>query len=422
MCGKANMKVLLSHPNGNANVRGALYGLQDQGLLYRYITSVAVFSLGFWHVIANLPGMNMFLRKSYDDKIQKKTVCYPIKELGRQLSAKLKLSFLTKHETGVFCTDKESEYIDKKTANYLEEHPLDIDAVYCYEDVALNTFRKAKGLGKNCIYDLPIGHWRAMRLLLTDEKEKNPDWAMTIGGFNDSDEKLENKDEELRLADRIYVASSVTKRSLDLFPEKLADIEVIPYGFPQVNHTREYVPLNGRKLKLLYVGGLSQRKGISYVFETFETLKDQAELTVVGKGDIDGCPALKKALAQVRYIPTLPHEEILKLMAKSDILLFPSLFEGFGLVITEAMSQGTPVITTNRTCGPDIITDGIDGWIVETGTAQPIIKILKNIISNPEQLAVIGRAAMDTASKRPWSKYETELAESVKRFVNGELS
>lgn len=416
------VKILLSHPNGNANVRGALYGMQDQRVLYRYITSVAVFSIGFWHIVAKLPAMRIFLRKSYDDKIQNKTICYPFKELGRQLSSKLRLSFLTKHETGVFCTDKESEYIDKKTAVYLHEHHSDIDAVYCYEDVALHTFRKAKSIGKTCIYDLPIGHWRAMRQLLTDEKEKNPDWAMTIGGFNDSDEKLEKKDEELRLADRIYVASSFTKRSLELFPGKLSDIEVIPYGFPQVNLTRKFVPLNGRKLKLLYVGGLSQRKGISYVFEAYEDMKEQVELTIVGRGNTDGCPTLKKALTQVRYIPTLPHEEILKLMAESDVLLFPSLFEGFGLVITEAMSQGTPVITTDRTCGPDIITNGIDGWIVETGTAQPIIRILKNIISAPEVLVTIGRAAMETASKRPWSKYETELAESVKRFMNGELS
>lgn len=416
------MKILLSHPNGNANVRGALYGLQDKGLLYRYITSVAVFSLGFWHCVAKLPGMKMFLRKSYDDNIQKKTICYPFKELGRQLASKLRLFFLTKHETGIFCTDKESEYIDKKTARYLERHHSNIDAVYCYEDVALYTFRKAKSLRKACIYDLPIGHWRAMRQLLTDEKEKNPDWAMTIGGFNDSDEKLAKKDEELRLADKIYVASSFTKKSLEFFPGELADIEVIPYGFPPINKNRKYVPLNGRKLKLLYVGGLSQRKGISYVFETSETLKEYVELTIVGKGDIDGCPALEKALTQVRYIPTLPHDEILKLMAVSDILLFPSLFEGFGLVITEAMSQGTPVITTDRTCAPDIITNGVDGWIVETGSAQPIIKILKGIMSEPVLLATTGRAAMNTASKRPWNKYEEELAESVKQFLNGELS
>lgn len=422
MCSKTDRKMVLSHPNGNANVRGALNGLQDKGLLYQYITSVAVFSLGFWHIIAKLPAMRIFLRKCYDDKIQKKTVCYPIKELGRQLSSKLRLSFLTKHETGVFCTDKESEYIDKKTARYLEKQHSNIDAVYCYEDVALHTFRKAKFIGKTCIYDLPIGHWRAMRSLLTDEKEKNPDWAMTIGGFNDSDEKLARKDEELRLADRIYVASSFTKRSLVLFPGKLADIEVIPYGFPQVNLTRKFVPLNGRKLKLLYVGGLSQRKGISYVFETFEALKNQVELTVVGRGDIDGCPALKKALTQVRYIPTLPHKEILKLMSESDVLLFPSLFEGFGLVITEAMSQGTPVITTDRTCGPDIITNGIDGWIVEAGNAQPMIELLQLFIDTPEVLLKVGKAAMETAAKRPWSKYEAELAESVKRFVNGELS
>ncbi|MBQ0060659.1 MAG: glycosyltransferase family 4 protein [Bacteroidales bacterium] len=416
------MKILVSHPHGNANTRSAVYGFYEKGLLYRYITSVAVFSSGLWHFVASLPGMKMFWRKTYDDKIKASTRCFPYKELGRQLSAKLSLKYFTKHEIGAFCTDKECEYIDKKTAIAVLKNPLNIDAVYCYEDVALHTFRKAKKLGKTCIYDLPIGHWRAMRVLLDEERKRNPEWAMTIGGFNDSDAKLERKDEELCLADKIYVASTFTKKSLDLFPERLADIEVIPYGFPPVNRNRVYTSSHNRKIKALYVGGLSQRKGISYVFEACEALSKHVELTVVGKGDVEGCAALKQEISKVNYISSLSHDKVLELMAESDVLLFPSLFEGFGLVITEAMSQGTPVITTDRTCGPDIITDGMDGWIVETGSAQPIIKVLNNIISEPAQLMSIGRAAMDTASKRPWSKYEAELAESVYNFLNGKLS
>ena len=175
-------------------------------------------------------------------------------------------------------------------------------------------------------------------------------------------------------------------------------------------------------LKVLYVGGLSQRKGISYLFEAVKGLEDKIELTVIGRGNIEGCKALKEALGHVNYIPSLPHDEVLKVMAANDVFVFPSLFEGFGLVITEAMSQGTPVITTDRTCGPDIMHNGKDGWIVEAGTSEPIRTILKDLISNPSQLISAGMAAKATAAKRPWSSYEKELANSVNKYLNGELS
>lgn len=410
-------QIIISHPNGNANTRSAIYGINRKGMLYRYVTSVAVFSYGFWHSLALLPGLGMFMRKAYDDSIRGKTVCYPLKELGRQVCGKFNIKSLIRHETGVFCTDKEAEYIDNKTARILAKAKGEVNAVYCYEDVALHTFRKAKKQGKVCIYDLPIGHWRAMRELLDAERKYNPEWAMTLGGFSDSDAKLARKDEELRLADKIYVASSFTKWSLKDFPSPLADVEVIPYGFPPVNRQRTYEPLNNRKIKVLYVGGLSQRKGISYIFEAVRGLEDHVVLTVVGRGNIDECLALRQALDNVNYIPSLSHDEVLKLMATQDVFIFPSLFEGFGLVITEAMSQGTPVITTNRTCGPDIMTHGKDGWIVEAGTSEPIRQLLEEFIANPSILKDAGMAAMKTAEQRPWTKYEDELAESVCKFL-----
>lgn len=410
-------QVIISHPNGNANTRAALYGLQRMGMLYRYVTSIAVFSRGLWRTVSQLPGLKAFARKGYDDAIKPYVECYPIKELGRQICIKFGIKRLIEHESGVFCSDRESEYTDRKTAKLLLRHASAVDAVYGYEDVALHTFRAAKQAGKACVYDLPIGHWRAMRQLLGDERERNPEWAVTLGGFADSEAKLARKDEELRLADRIYVASSFTKQSLRDFPGKLAEVEVIPYGFPPVNHNRVYQPMDGRKLRVLYVGGLSQRKGISYVFEAVRGLDDRVELTVVGSGNIGACPALKEALSHVRYIPTLPHGEVLRLMAEHDVFVFPSLFEGFGLVITEAMSQGTPVITTSRTCGPDIITHGVDGWIVEPGDAMPIRDILMRLAANPQLIEQTGRAAMSTAQRRPWRCYEDELAASVARFL-----
>lgn len=415
-------KILAAHPTGNENTRGAINGFTEKGILHSFHTCVACFDGDWLYKLTRFSPFREFKRRMFARSLQDITFTYPFNELMRILASKIGIHNWVEHEKGRFCVDRIYQDLDMKVAQFVDKHYKEIGAVYLYEDCATEIVKSAKRHGLKFIYDLPIGYWRTMHRLLDDEKNKKPEWSVTLTGLDDSEEKLTRKDAELRNADRIYVASSFTKKTLQEYPDHLADIVVIPYGFPQVNQTRQYTPLCGRKLKVLFVGGLSQRKGISYVFDAIKGLENQVELTVIGQGDIDRCKALRKALQEVNYIPSMPHEEILKFMSESDILLFPSLFEGFGLVITEAMSQGTPVITTDRTCGPDVIRNGRNGWIVEAGNAEPIKEILKDILNNPGKLEVVGKAAMKTASERPWRCYEEELSNSVSNYLNGVLS
>jgi glycosyltransferase involved in cell wall biosynthesis len=267
------------------------------------------------------------------------------------------------------------------------------------------------------LYDLPIGYWREARTLMNSALEQWPEWATTIQGFSDSEEKTSRKEEEIRLADHIFVASSFTAKTLEAYPGKLPPVTVIPYGFPPVYTNRTYDVLTNRPIKLLFVGGLSQRKGLAELFQAVDRLGDRVSLTVVGRKSAEHCKVLEEALAKHNYIPSLPHNEILGLMRQHDLFVFPSLFEGFGLVITEAMSQGTPVITTDRTAGPDIITDGKDGWIVPAGSVDDLYERLRYLVEHPVEIERAGREALETASKRPWSSYGDELAEAVKAIV-----
>ena len=169
---------------------------------------------------------------------------------------KVGIKTLTKHEKGKFCIDAVYKYIDLKVCNQLKTNT--IKGIYAYEDGALHSFRQAKSLGIASFYDLPIGYWRTARKLLEEENERWPEWAATLTGFKDSPAKLARKDEELALADRIFVASSFTARTLEDYPAKLAPVEVIPYGFPPVAEERSYE--RSAKLKMLFVGGLSPAK------------------------------------------------------------------------------------------------------------------------------------------------------------------
>jgi glycosyltransferase involved in cell wall biosynthesis len=408
------MKIVLSHPTGNENLRAVASGLIDENMLYSFNTTVATFPGNIFDRLGSFSLFAEFKRRCYEQRLQPFTKARPMFELIRTAAPKIKLGALTRHETGLFSIDAVYQRLDKRVAAGLKSAKKNgADAVYAYEDGAFYSFLAAKQLGLQCLYDLPIGYWGAARRILGEERERWPDWAPTLTGFADSDLKLAHKDKELLLADRIFVASTFTASTLNDFPSKLARVEVIPYGFPAVSDTREYLATKNRPIKLLFVGGLSQRKGIAYLFAAVKKLSKYVELTVVGNKPINTCLVLDEELKNHRWIPSLPHDKVLSLMRQHDVLIFPSLFEGFGLVITEAMAQGTPVITTDRTAGPDIISNGKNGWLIEAGSTEKLVEAIENIVRRPELIEAVGRSASETAKKRPWVAYGEELCRAI---------
>ncbi|MGI4776770.1 MAG: glycosyltransferase family 4 protein [Janthinobacterium lividum] len=406
------MKLITSHPTGNANVRAVLDGMYDAGILEAYYTAIATFKDTWADKLSGFGPQKELRRRRLDARLQAVTHLSPWREMGRLLLQKAQLSLFKKHEASMFSVDSIYRGIDRKVAFELNRYS-NIDAVYAYEDGALDSFKEAKRLGLQCLYDLPIGYWRAGRRLLEAEAEKWPEWAATLVTFQDSNDKLARKDQELGLADRIFVASSFTAETLKDYPGQTAAVKVVPYGFPDVAGPRQYQLDRNKPLKLLFVGGLSQRKGIAGMFAAVEHFGKHVELTVVGRKSVDDCAALNAALAKHEWIPSLPHAEILRTMRAHDVLLFPSLFEGFGLVITEAMAQGTPVITTERTAGPDIIEHDRNGWIIRAGHQQELQDAIEKLIKNPRLIAEAGREAMRTAQRRPWHLYGNELAQAI---------
>ncbi|WP_018614260.1 glycosyltransferase family 4 protein [Segetibacter koreensis] len=408
------MKILLSHPTGNANVRAAAEGFLKADILGEFNTAIAVFPGSIFHRLSGIRPLAEFRRRSFNEKLRPFTNTFPWTEIGRFAALKSGMQQLTKHETGMFCIDAVYRSMDRHVGKRLKHaRKNEISGVYAYEDSAVKTFVKAKSRGLSCFYDLPIGYWRCAKQLLEKEREQWPDWVTTLSSFNDSQYKLALKDQELQLADKIFVASQFTADTLKHFPGKLSDIKVVPYGFPPVVEKRHYNITAHHPLKLLFVGGLSQRKGIANLFAAVKTLGHYVELTVVGQKTTNSCVPLNAELSKHRWIPSLPHLEVLKLMQTHDVLVFPSLFEGFGLVITEAMSQGTPVITTERTAGPDLIVHGQDGWLIEAGSTDALKTAIETILFNPEIIRNAGREAMERARIRPWEVYGRELAEAI---------
>ncbi len=401
---------LLSHPTGNQNVRHSALALYEAGLLGELWTCLAFDPNSFTSRL--LPGAvrSEAARRAFPEALRPSIHTHAWRELARLGSRRLGWHGPSAHESGWCSVDAVYQALDRRVARRLERQPR-LSAVYAYEDGAAATFAAAKRLGRKRIYDLPIGYWRAFDEICRIEQEAEPAWAATLVGTRDSAAKRERKDEELAGAELIVVASRFTAATLGRYPGALAPIRVVPYGAPTPPDTARTWSSEG-PLRVLYVGSLSQRKGLSYLFAAVGALGQGVHLTVVGSRVAD-CPALDQALAGHHHLSSLPHDQILALMRTHDVLVFPSLFEGFGLVITEAMSQGLVVITTPHTAGPDLITDQEDGYIVPIRDAAAISARLEGLRADRTLLAQLGGQALARARRRGWDSFRHDLRQAL---------
>jgi starch synthase len=418
--------ILFSHPTGNANVREAARALNDAGLLSEFWTSVR------WDRERLL---NRFLPRSLTRELERRSFshigraqihCHPWIELGRLAARQFDLSSLVRHEAGMLSVDAVYRSLDKRVARRLCEAP-DIRGVYAYEDGALASFRAAQELRIRTIYELPIGYWKCYRELMREEAYLQPEWAPTLQGSADSENKLERKDEELALATDVVVASEFVRETLRKVRRLQARVRVIPYGAPgrpALTLERGITPAvktgktSGGKLRVLFVGALTQRKGLSYLLEAVRKLGSKIELTLIGRRASE-CSALDAALRVHRWIPSISHCALLEEMSRHDVMVFPSLFEGFGLVILEAMSCGVPVIATPNTAAPDFFSDGQDGFIVPIRNSDAIAEKLEILMLDRDRLSEMSQAAARKAEQHSWEQYRYRLATTVRSALGG---
>ena len=142
-------------------------------------------------------------------------------------------------------------------------------------------------------------------------------------------------------------------------------------------------------------------------------LGPDVELTLIGHRFAPNA-IVDSACERWRWFESLPHEQVLEIMTQSDVLVLPSLSEGFGLVVTEALACGLPVIVTPNVGASDLIKDGREGFVVPICSAEAIAERLNALNEDRELLARMSQNAHRTAAGRPWGEYRAAWAEALK--------
>ncbi len=215
----------------------------------------------------------------------------------------------------------------------------------------------------------------------------------------------------MQRADFVLVASGYVRRTLSgLVPE--AKIRVIPYGAPDVKPRRHYNLDSDVPLKVLFVGNLGQHKGIGYLLQAIDMLGSQVELTMIGRR-LRPNARVDEACRRWHWHESLPHSEVLRVMQEADVLVLPSLSDAFGMVVTESLACGLPVIVTPNTGANEIIQDGLEGFVVPICSAEAIAEKLEVLHRDREKLVMMSRQAELTAAKNSWENYRANWARIV---------
>jgi glycosyltransferase involved in cell wall biosynthesis len=297
-----------------------------------------------------------------------------------------------------------------------ERHLRGVDAVYAYEYSALATLRRAKSEGITAILDLPSLDSRTFETLLRGEKAKFPE----LRGEHDAyferkfEERQARRDAEIAEADLIVVNSTLTKRSHVESGADAAKIAVVPLAAPETVAAVEARFDASRPLRAAWAGTFSIRKGAHYFLEAWGQLQAgaAAEAHVYGALDLPAS-ALKSPPAGVAFHGSVPRAELFEGLDRADILVFPTLSDGFGMVVTEAFARGVPVIATDRAGASDLVRHGENGLIVPAGDAAALADALRWCLDNRARLHEMRFAALETARGWQWPDYRRRLVEII---------
>lgn len=213
------------------------------------------------------------------------------------------------------------------------------------------------------------------------------------------------------LATRVIANSEATKQALLRNAPWLDSerIEVIYNGIDM----QPFLQPSGRCLRtewgvpqeaplLGFVGQLDERKGIEVLLKAFGRVyrqMPQVRLVLAGRGSLQEMIESEMRRQNWGSAVLLPGfmDDVISVMQAIDILLLPSLWEGFGIVLIEAMAAGKPVISTNTSSMPEIIVDGHTGYLVPPGDSKGLADRAIALLQNPSLREQFGNAGRERA-------------------------
>jgi glycosyltransferase involved in cell wall biosynthesis len=279
--------------------------------------------------------------------------------------------------------------VDRLAARQLEGTKLFVG----WSQVSLHSLRAARERGAFSALEHPMLHVELWQETMREEYARfAPDAAEFYSLFPDS--LVSRMLAEYQEADRIVVPSSAARAS---FLERGVPEErlvTVPFGVD----TTYFAPRRRRqqRFKVGFVGRLELLKGPQYLLQAWSFLRlENSTLSLVGPvlPEMQAHLGRIAASRSVELLGQLDRGDVRRFMDDCDVLVFPTICDAFGLVMLEAMACGRPVIATTRSGAHDVISDGVDGFVVPPKDPKAIAERIDWLHSHRDDCSEMGRRA-----------------------------
>ncbi len=200
-------------------------------------------------------------------------------------------------------------------------------------------------------------------------------------------------------------------------------VDVVFHGVPPGFFLPERSSRQARTL--LFVGQWLPMKGVEYLRDAFTDLAHRhADLRLVCAGTLAPADEVLAGFApvvrpRVTVFPRLERLALVDLYREADIMVAPSLYEGFGVALVEAMAARLPIVTTRVGVAADALTDGESALIIPTRHAQAIAGEVERLLADAGLRERLGEAAGDVAQHYREAAAVTDLADRLIRLARG---
>lgn len=274
-----------------------------------------------------------------------------------------------------------------------------------FENSSYNSFKTAKKFGKICVLDAASVHY------IHQMKYYKPNLSKRF-----IDKINIRKAKEIELADIIVTLSSFAASTYKEYcPQK--KIFTIPLGVDTSKFQFKVKYRSDNYFRFLFVGNVTYAKGIDLLIEAFSNIH-HPELKLIIAGAKGDASHLLNQDVRIEYVGKLNQSELNKLYQQCDVLILPSRLDGFGMVVTEAMATGTPVIVSTHTGAKDLVKHDINGWIYEDGNVEQLKHFMLHAIEKKNELNSFGKNAYESVKELTWDLYKKRVQELYSNILN----
>lgn len=417
------VKIIVAHPGKQHSFRVAK-ALNDAGLLDKYITTVYDKPGSLTHLLGMLVGGGLKKKiagrrteEISDSQIVQ--VCEVYGLIGLLLT---KLPYL--HNKWPLWNAYLNDCYGRKVARYAIKHQADAVIGYDGNSTVLFEVLKEKAPHITRILDVSIINRKFMRdqydndIKVSGNDEIKKEYPLVW-----IDKYLKKYICEVELTDYFICASEIVVKSIIYCGGKEEQIYRVPYGVDVEKFTFIRESKNtGKTLNIIYIGSVLYRKGAHHLMKAVsEYSKEDVHLTMLGHYETDTEMYQKYSnVENITWAGFVTRDKLVETMESADVLVFPTLAEGFSMSILEALSCGIPCCVSENAGANDAIQNGYNGLVFPTCDEKALVFVIEWCRTHRAELKKMRINARETAERYTWNHYSKNLINAVDDILRRE--